>query len=296
MSVHITDIVMLDDILISPLRVGDPMRVRSLSPMESRVVLGLTAEKRDSITVEEIAARVGVTRTYAAKIAHTLSRKRWLQRIGRGRYLLNPPENGPDPVPDTNAFRVGSHLIDPYAFAYSTAATLHGLLTQNPRTFHLATPRKAERSLQEPVAFRLGHVSPPRFFGLQRVQRHGTEFWVTDLEKTMLDAVDRPDLLGGMAHAVQVLNAAKPRLDYRKLLNYVRRTGNRSLGQRIGHLLTRIRPEVPVPESFTAKLLRDAGPPWIRLGPVREFGREGDHDRLWHVIVNVPEERLLGEV
>lgn len=272
------------------------MQARSLSPAESQVVLSLEAEGRADVSIGEIARRAGVDRGRARKLAHTLVRKGWLQRVGRGRYILNPPSSGPEPIPDMNPYRVGSHLVEPYYFAYGTAANLHGFLTQAPRVYDIATPTAAERSISHPAEYRLVHVAPRKFFGWQETTKYGAAFHVSDPEKTVLDCLDRQDLANDIAGAVQVLHKAKPRLDYGKLEDYVRRMGNKSLAQRLGYLLEHVQPRSAVPEDFLSFLRAFRGRAFVRLASAARHGTKGRYHSDWRVVVNVPESVLMGEV
>lgn len=272
------------------------MQSRSLSARESEVILSLEAEDRDEVTIGDIAELAGVSRSYARKLAHDLHEKCWLQRIGRGRYLRIPAKNGPGAIPETNPFRLGSHLVDPYYFAYGTAANLHGLLTQAPRTYTVATTEDTERELTDPIAFRIVSVVPRKFFGWEETERYGETVQVSDLEKTVVDCLDRQDLVGGLPGVLEVLSQAKPRLDADKLARYVERFEVGSLAQRLGYLLERVRPEVEVEEGLMETLRSMRTSAHVHLGSAARYGRTGDYESDWKVIVNVPEDELFGEV
>lgn len=272
------------------------MQARSLSARESQVILTLEAEDRHEVTIDDIAELAGVSRTYARKLAHDLHEKCWLQRIGRGRYLLIPGKNGPDAIPETNPFRIGSHLVDPYYFAYGTAADLHGLSTQAPRTYTLATTVDTERTLEDPIAFRIVSVVPRKFFGWEEAERYGETVKVSDLEKTVVDCLDRQDLVGGLPGVVEVLAQAKPRIDPGKLAGYVERFGTGSLAQRLGYLLERIRPDVEVDDALLETLRSMQTSAHAHLGSPTRYGKKGGYESDWKVIVNVPEDEMFGEV
>lgn len=272
------------------------MKARSLSEAESRIILSLEAQGRAELSIDDIVHLASATRSHARKLAHNLVRKAWLQRVGRGRYIVNPPASGPDPIPDMNPYSVGSHVVQPYYFAYGTAANLHGLLTQAPRVYHIATPTAAERSISGPADFNLVIVAPRKFFGWKEAEKYGANFNVSDPEKTLLDCLDRQDLANDISGVVQIVHKAKPSLDYGKLGDYVERMSNKSLGQRLGYLLEHVRPEHPAPEEFLSPLRGFASRTFVRLGSVARHGSKGRYDSSWRVVVNVPASVLMGEV
>lgn len=272
------------------------METRTLSRTEARVVLGLEADARSELTLAEIRHRARISEGFARKIASELRRKGWLQRLGPGRYLLNPSHRGPDPVPDTDPLRFGSHLVRPYYFGFATAAELHGLLPQTGRVFFVATPLRRTLPATPTAEYRAVHIPRSRFFGTRHLRRRGEDLVVSDVERTLLDCLDRPELAGGLAGVTQMLHSAGGRIDYDRLTRYLRRWHRRSFELRLGFLMeataTRTRP----PRRWLARLAARPGEPYIPLGSPVEFGRRGPHDIGWHIIQNVPERRLRAEV
>jgi predicted transcriptional regulator of viral defense system len=269
------------------------MRARSLSGVEARVVLSLEERGREELSLDAIQEFARVRRGFARKLAHELVGKGWLQRVGRGRYLLNPSGYGPDAGPETDPLRVGSHLVQPYYFGFATAAELWGLLLQPGRTYYLVTPTRTTVHVAGPARFRIVRVAPRRFFGSAGLQRRGLTLAVSDPERTVLDCLARPEFSGGMAGATQVLARAKPRLSWTRLGSHLARLGQRSLGLRLGFLAERVRPSILPPSRWTSRLLPRPEDPWVPLGPPRTYGRTGPREARWHLILNVPERELL---
>ena len=271
------------------------MRARTLSANEASAVLSLEAARQEVVTLAEVRALVGVTPGYARKLVHDLAKKGWLQSIRRGVYLLNPADHGPDALPDRDPWRIGSLLADPYYFAYATAAELHGLLPQAGSVYYLATSRRSELRPFGPSQFRLVHQPPSRFFGTTVLRRRSRDIVVSDLERTIVDAVERPELSGGMAGIAHILGVAKPSLRWAALGRYLDRVPSRSLRQRIGYLAEVIRPSVPPPASWARRARPPVHAPYVPLGPPSVYGRRGPHEPRWRIIRNVADSDLFAE-
>lgn len=271
------------------------MDARSLSRTEARIVLPLEAERRESISLEEIRRLSGASPGFARKLAHSLVQKGWLQPLRRGAYLLNPSQHGPDRLPDADPLRWGSMLVVPYYFGYATAAELHGLLPQAGRLYYVVTPvRLAARNFGT-SRFRFVRAGADRLFGTETVRRRGRELVVSDLERTVLDCVDRPSLSGGIGGVAHILGRAKTRLRWDRLRRYLERCDNASLCQRTGYLLERIRPSVSPPRAWVRAVLPTPSSPYVPLAPARSHGRIGARDPRWHVIRNVADPELFSE-
>jgi len=268
---------------------------RSLSRIEARIILGLEEEGRTELSLDDIETRASVGRPFARTLAHRLARKGWLQRLGGGRYLVNPSRHGPDSIADTDPFRVGSRLVKPYYFGYATAAELWGLLPQAGPVYYLVSTRRTSVAVPHAAQFRLVRVSPARFFGVTTVRRRGQSIRVSDRERTVLDCLDRPELSGGLGGAVAVLSSAKPHLAWGRLLRYVKRTGNRSLANRLGYLAERVRRSVRPPPAWIRQMLPGPGDPYVPLGLPGGHARRGTYDPRWHLIRNVADRELFSE-
>lgn len=274
-----------------------PPQSRSLSRTEAQVVLSLEATAKETLDLREVSRILGnASPSYSRKLACGLVKKGWLQRVGRGVYLLNPASAGPDAVPDTNPFRVGSHLVEPSYFGYATAANLHGLLAQAHRAYFVVTPSRKTVTVSEPAEFRLVRAPLRKFFGATPMEKYGATFLVSDVEKTLLDCIDRQGLAGGMPGVVQVVHTAKPRLDYERLREYLERLDNKSLTQRLGYLLEQVRPDVATPRTFLEFLRSKRGDAFVKLGSPTRHGNLGPYRSDWRIVANVPKDQLFGEV
>ncbi len=259
-------------------------------------MLSLEAQGKEVVTLDELRDASGTSPGFSRKLAHTLVQKGWLQRLRRGTYLLNPSRHGPDRIPDADPLRFGSHLVPSYYFGYATAAELHGLLPQAGRVYYLVTPLRLAGRDFGPSVFRVVHVRGDRWFGAETIVRRGRELSVSDLERTVLDCVARPELSGGIGGVSHILAVAKPRITWPRLIAYRDRLGNESLGRRLGYLLERVRPSVRPPTRWLRALRpRSPSAPFVPLAPPRTHGRSGPHEPRWRVVRNVSDTELFSE-
>ena len=117
---------------------------RSLSPQESRVVLTLAEHGEKEVERQEIIDMLGVSPQAADHVIRGLRRKGWLERASWGRYLLIPPEMGPDALGESNVLALASRIARPYYFGYGTAASHYGFTTQHRHVVRLVTPARAQ--------------------------------------------------------------------------------------------------------------------------------------------------------
>jgi predicted transcriptional regulator of viral defense system len=214
--------------------------ITGLSTYEAELLTWLAASGRHVFRLAEVQEHWPAQRpTSAARALSRLERGGWLARIERGLYMLVPLEAGPERLWSQDSMVVGTRLAVPAAIAYWSALRYWNLTEQVPKTVLVQTPcRKTSATVTVgSIVYRIVHITELRFYGLITAKSSDLEFRVTDLEKTVIDALDRPDLCGGIGHVVWAIVEAGPRLDWDRLGSYLFRFGSGAVTKRLGYLL-----------------------------------------------------------
>ena len=158
--------------------------------------------------------------------------------------MIIPLEAGPERQWSENALIIASHLVSPGAVAYWSALRFWNMTEQLPRVqFIQTTKRKRSVSIQG-VDYRFVTVSEKRFFGTVSRQIEGQSINVTDREKTLIDAADRPDLSGGIVQLAEGMSTASSQIDWEQLTDYLK-NGRWAVAKRLGYVLEF--PGLPIP-------------------------------------------------
>jgi predicted transcriptional regulator of viral defense system len=271
-------------------------QTRSLSPQESRVVLALTEQGRRDATREEIIHLLGGTPKAADEVIKGLRKKGWLERAAWGKYLLVPPEQGPDALGDSNLLALASRITDRYYIGFATAAAHYGLTSQHRNIIFLVTLSKLRNRSVGDARLRIVNQTAKKFFGFESVDVLGQKVMMSDREKTALDCIDHPELAGGVGEAAVILANASRRFDWAKATEYVERFDSSPLPHRVGWLLDHVKADVP--QDVRAHLLDLATrsrKTWLGPDPARAHApRATGFDETWRLFVNVSAEELTG--
>ena len=90
------------------------------------------------------------------------------------------------------------------------------------------------------VRFELVFIKPERMFGAELLGEPGLRVRVTDRERTLVDALDRSDLCGGVPAVAAVLLRAWRDLDLERLSAHQERFGGGTVPRRLGYLAERL--------------------------------------------------------
>ncbi|MGB2820861.1 MAG: hypothetical protein WBF17_07765, partial [Phycisphaerae bacterium] len=95
---------------------------------------------------------------------------------------------------------------------------------------------------------------------------------ITDREKALVDAFDRPDLCGGIAQVARMLPVAAEAVEWDRLDGYLARMKSGAIYKRLGFLVEHIRGKLSIPrrseriEGWRSRLT--GGHALLILGPI----------------------------
>jgi predicted transcriptional regulator of viral defense system len=222
---------------------------------------------------------------YTTNVLSRLVRKGWLQRLERGLYMVIPLEAGPERTWTESALVIVPHLIQPAAVAYWSALHYWNMTEQVPRTVLVQSTRRKPPVEVLGMRFRFITVNQAHFFGVVRRTVDGKPVYVTDREKTLLDAAARPDLSGGIIQLAQALQATHSDLNWPQLDDYLAQWGGGVVVKRLGYLVETL--PLPIP-GRDERLARWQGMISQGISPLEPgVGAGGPVVTRWQIRVNV---------
>jgi predicted transcriptional regulator of viral defense system len=266
-------------------------QTRTLGPTETRLLNRLAADGHVVFSTDQARAALGNGRRDIDKLLYQLALKRWLLRLEKGKYLILPLEAGMEGLYSAHEFVIAAHLVQPYAIAYASALSFHGLSDLLPHAVLVATTRrKADVVIGElGLRFRFITITPRKFFGSQTVTIEDQPVQITTPAKTLVDGLDHPDLCGGIVEMAKGLSRyAQAGADWAQLTADARRLGNRTVFKRLGCLTEVLGLDVG---EWVECWHTEMSPGETLLDP--RYGRVGPYHAGWNLRLNVPEEQLV---
>jgi predicted transcriptional regulator of viral defense system len=239
------------------------------------------------INVPESARALGLsTRAASARLA-AWTRAGWLARIRRGTYLVLPLESeseGQTTVEDP--WLLATALYSPCYIGGWSAAEHWGLTEQLFRTTFVATAAhiRTRTATFLGAAFTLARVKPERVEHLTPLWRGSARVFVSNRERTIVDAAIDPRWLGGFRHLADVFATYRddPKADSAALLQELRRSENGAAAKRIGYLAEGLWPSA---HDLIKGALASRSKGIIKLDPAVD--RRGRMNARWRIWANV---------
>ena len=178
--------------------------LRTLGPKEAKVILSLREKCRDVVHAADIIDLLG-SEPSARKVIRNLLRKGWLTRLVGGRYMMLPPERGPENLGENNPIALAAAVVDPSYVGWWSAAAFHGFTTQKPMTVTVAVLRQSPMRTIEGTEVRFIKIAKRKFSGFKSYNVYGRNAAISDPEKTVVDCIDRPGLAGGVSELARIL-------------------------------------------------------------------------------------------
>jgi len=267
---------------------------RGLSDREALALTRLAGRGRTIITIGDIEEALGITYSDAKQIAHDLVRKRWLDRLKPGTYLIVPLAAGETGEYTEHEYVIADHLADPMYISYWSALDHHGLTEQVPLTVYAATTATAgqvpTREIHG-VTYRFVTLTERKFFGYrpEAIGTHSVD--IATVEKALADCADHPEHCGGIIELAKALGNADG-LDTAALADSLLRMENGAAIKRLVYLADLL--DIELAKRDTLEQGFTTGYP--RLDPTRDD--DGRHSRQYRLRLNVPEpelERVAGD-
>jgi predicted transcriptional regulator of viral defense system len=265
----------------------------------------MSAENRDLVAVLARAAKGGVislsraaealhvSQAQAARQIRPLVRRGWVQRLRRGLYLIRPLDAAPDQaaIPE-DPWVLAREIFSPCYIGGWSAAEHWELTEQLFRSTLVVTgalARKTEVRIGGHL-FRVFRIPKARLTaGVAKVWRGRERVDVSGLERTLIDALRNPELVGGGRHLVQILRAygEHSRHDFKRLLDLASTVASGAAWKRLGFLAEHVWPQE---RAVAQAAVHHVTSGYVRFDPgIRDRGKLVKRWGLW---ANISESEL----
>lgn len=233
----------------------------------------------DIFLMEEIESMLNRKFDNVNEILENLVHKGILSRIERGKFCKS-------------TFRdekvIGTFIVKQGVVAYWTALNLHGLTEQFPNIIFIQTPHKKSDKSIFGVDYKFVKISGTKRCGIIKEGYGNHGYFITDVEKTVVDCFDLPQYSGGYAELIRAFNVAP--LSDERMIKYCDAVNNIAATKRMGFLAELFEKKgLKTFVRYAKNKIRDAYNPFDPQG-----ADTGSFNAEWRLRLNISKEDLRG--
>jgi len=259
---------------------------KTISSQSARIINHFLALNRPAFTFKEAAGVLEKSSIDAVKkLMRDMVKRGLLLRLKDGIYWIIPYEQ------ESETYFPNWHLVPEYLvgnskyyIGYYSALEIYSLITQPALREQIVVNNQIKPSSMKIKGhkFQFIYHNSNHFFGIKNT-------WIdsfnkvpcSDLEKTFVDCLYKPDYAGGITEIVKALFKSKDKIDYDKLLEYCIKFNAQSVIKRLGFILETLRIHTPILEKL--QHLKTAS--YILLEP--SYEKKGKLIKKWSIQQNI---------
>jgi predicted transcriptional regulator of viral defense system len=225
------------------------------------------------------------------RLLSDMTKRGLLMRVKEGLYYIIPFEQ------DAKTFMPDWHLLSQYLVGdaeyyvgYFSALQIHNLTTQPNLKEQIVVNKQIKPStlFVKEIPFQFIYHNEKHFFGNKKLWIDSfNRVQCSDLEKTIVDCLFKPDYAGGITEIVKAIYKIKDKIDYSKILQYAKRFDSQAVIKRLGFLLELLE----IKHSAIEELRKLRTKSIVLLEP--SYTKEGKTISRWAIQQNIDTESIL---
>lgn len=183
-----------------------------------------------------------------------MTRRGLLMRVKRGLYYAIPYEQNPESfMPDWHL--LAEHLVQGanYYIGYYSALQTHNLITQPSLKEQIVVAKQIRPSIIKikEIPFQFIFHNEKHFFGTKKIWIDNFHKVIcSDLEKTIIDCLFKPDYAGGIVEIARAIYLSRNKIRFSVLLEYINKFNSQAVLKRLGFLLEILEIETDIIDSL----------------------------------------------
>lgn len=218
------------------------------------------------------------------KLLSDMTKRGLIMRLKDGLYNIIPYEINSEYFP--NWHLVADNLVqnEKYYIGFYSALDIHGLITQ-PSLIEFIVSKKQfipKKQLIKNIRFEYIKYNDQHFFGFEKTWIDNfNKVWCSDLEKTIIDCLYKPQYSSGITEIVKAIYKSKNKLDSNKMKLYLDKFNAQVVLKRLGFILENFSEFDNLLEYIQNKISDS----YTYLDP--SFPKQGKSYSRWKIIDNV---------
>lgn len=217
-----------------------------------------------------------------------------LMRLKKGLYYIIPYEQ------DANTYMPDWHLLAKHLtkgtehyIGYYSALQIHNLITQPSLKEQIVVAKQIRPSTLKikDVTFQFIYHNTNHFFGSKKTWIDSfNKVLCSDLEKTFIDCLFKPDYAGGIVEIARAIYMTRDKINYDKLFEYIQRFNSQAVIKRLGFILE----SLEIDSGITKQLQKAKTASYVLLDT--ELPKSGKMISRWSIQQNLETETIKSAI
>ncbi|MBC8387122.1 MAG: hypothetical protein H8E13_03625 [Actinobacteria bacterium] len=266
-------------------------QARTLGKVSANLISKLYEDTKTIFTISDAQKILDKNYNETTDLLSKLVKRKVINRLKQGKFLIIPQELGNVDKYFGNWFVAAREIVNSskYYIGFYSAMQYWGMLTQPLFKIFIVTPKRqiVPKQMKDNLVFVF--MKEKFIWGIQ-------EEWVTqsqkvrvsDLERTILDALIHPQYCGGITEIAKGIWITKDKIDYSKLEEYIKRYNKNVAAKRLGYVLEILK----INElSLLSNLKHYIKERYDLFDPTMPYENKNKND--WRLIDNVGKNQIL---
>lgn len=167
--------------------------------------------------------KLNKSRNYTKLFLYRIKKRGYIYKIEKNKYTTS-----------ADAFLIASRIVWPSYISCWSALNYHNLTEQVPHSVSVITT-KSKKSIEfSGTQIDFIKLNKNNFFGYEKVKYNNFEIFVADPEKSIVDSALLRKV--SFSEIMEIMSNNVNKIKINRLLQYAKRTGNKSLMKRFGYL------------------------------------------------------------
>ena len=213
---------------------------KTLGKVSAGLISRLYDENKSTFTISDAKRILGKDYNKTTDFLSELVRRKIITRLKAGKFLIIPQQMGSVEHYIGNWYVAAREVVNShnYYIAFYSAMHYWGMLTQPLVKIFVATPQRQIVPLEMKNKLVFVSVREKFIWGINEEWVTRTErVRISDLVKTIIDALAHPQYCGGITEIAKGIWLAKDKIDYDKLTKHVHKYNKNVVAKRLGYIL-----------------------------------------------------------
>jgi predicted transcriptional regulator of viral defense system len=271
------------------------MKTKNISYRSGHLLKTLNELEKQYFTIEDAAKALQTNPSSSVReLLRAMVNRGLIMRLKDGLYHVIPYEkHSLDYFPNWHLTAEAIVGDKDYYLGFYTALEIHNLITQPSLVEYIVIRKRVQPKTIKVKNVRYDFITfnKNHFFGYEKT-------WIddfnkincSDLEKTIIDCLYKPDLANGIVEIAKAIYKSRTSIDATKMLMYLERFNAQVVYKRLGFILKHF----DILQELTSKLREEVSNSYTLLDP--SLPKSGKHNSEWKIVDNVGMESILKSV